>query len=128
MHLKKILVVDDSEADQFLVSLAINEYDPAIEILTASDGQQALNLLNEPAEPPQLILLDINMPVMNGFEFLEHYDKRHDKHTVVVMLTSSDQESDKQLSASYESVKQYLIKPIEASDIESIDKLLTSEQ
>ena len=71
MKLNTILVVDDDENDQFICEYTIRKFDPAIAILKAQDGTEALAILK--TETPDAIILDINMPIMNGFEFLEHY-------------------------------------------------------
>ena len=111
--IKSILVVDDNEGDHFLSQIAINDYQEGIKIYTAYDGAEALKILSDLDEPPTLILLDINMPRMNGLEFLEHYNSKKDKASIVAMLSSSAQESDKCKAMVFESVKHYLVKPLE---------------
>ena len=121
MELKTILVVDDSNADQFLSQCIIEEYDPSIEVLQALDGKQALDMLDSLETPPDLILLDINMPRMNGFEFLDVYDQQDgEKSSVVVMITSSNQERDKKRAEKYKCVSMYLNKPLTLQYIEEI--------
>ena len=73
---KKILLVDDDETSNFLNELLIKGMDIVEEVSIASNGQEALNYLeNESGSFPQLIFLDLNMPVMDGFEFLEAFEK-----------------------------------------------------
>jgi len=89
------------------------------EVLVAENGQQALALLAQPclATPagcPQLILLDLNMPVMNGLEFLEAYQQlpaAQQQTMVVVMLTTSLNEQDL-LPASRLPIADFLTKPL----------------
>lgn len=120
------MVVDDNEADQFIAEIAIKKYNPAITIIRAYDGLEALQLLDNPEQVPNIIFLDINMPRMNGHEFLAEYDKRKPSNTVIIgMLTSSYQEKDKQKALQYENVKSYLLKPLESEDIEKVVALLT---
>ena len=93
-----VLLVDDDETTNYLNHLLLERMGIAANILVATNGRQALDLLPEycpkPGAPtcPVLILLDINMPVMNGFEFLEAYARlpqtRRDA-IVVLMLTTS---------------------------------------
>jgi CheY-like chemotaxis protein len=122
MELSCVLVVDDSESDQFISQLMIESYDPNIVVLSAYDGQEALEMLTSDECNPDLILLDINMPRMNGHEFLEQYNKKSDKQAVVVMLTSSEQEADRERSMAYKCVKTYLTKPLDESHLATVCK------
>lgn len=121
MPIKSIMVVDNSDADHLITEILIRDYNPAIEIIKAYDGAEALEILKKSDEEPSLILLDINMPGMDGFTFLEHYKDIHTS-TVVVMLSSSDQEKDKTKALAYEPVKQYMVKPISVLDLETLEK------
>jgi len=122
------MVVDDNEADQFLAKYAIEEYRreaglSSLEILTAFDGEEALAILEElpPEEQPDIIFLDINMPRMDGFGFLEAYSKLEEPHCrVVVMVTSSDAEEDRSRTREYSMVQKYLGKPLSMEDIKGI--------
>lgn len=91
--LTKVLLVDDDSTANFLHQLLLKRMDVAEQVLVAGDGQQALDLLAAQATPPQLILLDLNMPVMNGLEFLTHYAQlpEADPKPIVVILSSADQ-------------------------------------
>lgn len=91
-----ILLVDDDDITNFVHESLLEEADVTEEILVAKNGQEALNLLTqrfeESKEYPALIFLDINMPVMNGFEFLEKYQRLDEsiKQSVhIVVLTTS---------------------------------------
>lgn len=118
-----IMIIDDDDADQFLTSLAISKHDPSIEIISAYDGLEALNILDEISQQPDVIFLDINMPRMNGFEFLKEYEKRESQTKIIAMLTSSDQNLDKEKAQQYSFVKKHFIKPIKSDDIGDILKL-----
>ncbi|MFT6516624.1 MAG: CheY-like chemotaxis protein [Candidatus Azotimanducaceae bacterium] len=122
MEISCVLVVDDSESDQFISKLMIESYDPNIVVLSAYDGQEALEMLASDECRPDLIFLDINMPRMNGHEFLEEYNKKSNKQAVVVMLTTSEQEVDRERAMAYKCVKTYLIKPLDESQLEAICK------
>lgn len=117
MQISSVMIVDDSDADQFINKDVIEEFDSSIVIYQAYDGQEALEQLEKLAQQPSLILLDINMPRMNGFEFLEEYSKREDKARVIAMLTSSDQVSDSQKALEYGCVDQYFLKPITVENL-----------
>lgn len=127
MNLSCVMIIDDSEADQYLCKLTIEEYNSDIKFLQAYDGQEALEMLDVVEQRPDVIFLDINMPRMDGHEFLEHYNKREgDKSTVVVMLTSSDQERDKERSRAYKCVKKYLLKPLDNLILDEVAALESS--
>ena len=123
MNMSKIMIIDDSEADQFLALAIIEDLSIEIDVLQAYDGQEALKILDTIDNQPDVIFLDINMPVMNGHEFLVEYDKRETQTSVVVMLTSSYQEQDRQQSRAFECVKQYFTKPLELEDLETLLKV-----
>jgi len=89
-----VLVVDDDEVDVVTVRRAFERKRIANRIYVAKDGVDALDLLRtEQISRPILILLDINMPRMNGLEFLRELRKDHDhqSHVVFVLTTSSNQ-------------------------------------
>ncbi len=120
----RILVIDDSETDQFICSCILEEYNENIEILKAYDGKEGLELLSTLSEPPKLILLDINMPRMNGHEFLAEYAKLSgERPAVVVMLTSSAQERDKEQAMQYGFVRQYQQKPLSVEAVQNLENL-----
>ena len=123
MKIKSILVVDDDENDQFICEYTIRKYDSEIRVLKAFDGMEALDVLQ--AETPDAIILDINMPVMNGFEFLDRYAQEFDVHApVVAMLTSSHLGKDRERAMQYSFVKSYFEKPLQADHLRVMAELL----
>ncbi len=123
MIFESCMIVDDSEADQFYAKLIIESFDPTITIYQAYDGREALTKLSKLDSQPDLIFLDINMPGMNGHEFLKEYDTWENKSAVVVMLTSSSQEIDVKRSKAYNCVKRYLNKPLNKELLESLKNM-----
>jgi CheY-like chemotaxis protein len=96
-QLTSILLVDDDSTTNFLNQSLIKRLGITQHLRTAENGSEALQALHETYEPlsasyPNLILLDMKMPVMNGIEFLEIYSQlplEQQQPTVVVMLTTS---------------------------------------
>ena len=95
--LPTILLVDDDYTVNFLNTKLLRHLDPNVEVLTALNGQEALDLLRTHCQLrtptcPALVLLDINMPLMDGFEFLNAYEQLPEAErqgVVIYMLTSS---------------------------------------
>ncbi len=119
-----ILLVDDLPADNHFLQMMIEEMNIAENIKVALNGIDALNYLkNENNIIPDLIFLDINMPKMNGWEFLEEY-KKLDKNTkskiVIVILSTSINPDDIKKSEGIEEVSDFEVKPLDKDAIENI--------
>ena len=85
---KTIFVVEDDSELRFLLKEALSK--ESYNVLEAENGKVALAKLGDIEEPPSLILLDLNMPVMNGFEFLEEYRSNFSQEVPVVVITGAD--------------------------------------
>ena len=123
--LEQFLVVDDQEADQLLAEYAIKDYNPSAVINRAYDGAEALEILSQGIRV-DVILLDINMPGMNGHEFLAAFPVDSVDAPVVVMLTSSAQKQDREKCEQYKVVIDYLTKPLEEDDLREIESKVAS--
>jgi CheY-like chemotaxis protein len=87
---KKILLVDDDIDDQEIFLDILKQIEPAIECTVANNGLEAIEILFRETDPPSLILLDLNMPKMNGLECLTTLKKDEKLKTIpVIMLTTS---------------------------------------
>ena len=114
-----IMLVDDDPDDNFIHQLVIADWGQCDTVRIAENGTEALAYLTNTADPnyvrPEIILLDINMPGMNGFEFLEEYHKlaNHLKsNVVVIMLTTSLNPTDEHRAEQFNEVTGYRNKPL----------------
>lgn len=88
--MKSVLFIDDDEDDKLVFGTALNTIDKEIVYLTASDGIEALRILNEDLVIlPDLIFLDLNMPKMDGFTCLDHIKKSSDLRSIPVHILST---------------------------------------
>lgn len=106
-----ILVAEDNPADVELFTIACEEDGLAVACTVARDGGEAIALLKRPDVRPRLILLDINMPRVNGFEALDFIRTRPELAAIpVVMLTTSPSPRDQERCRNA-GVARYLVKP-----------------
>ncbi len=104
-----VLIVDDSPTEQHVISAALEKY--GFETVVASDGAAAIAIAE--LRHPDLILMDIVMPGMNGFQATRQLSKNPATATIpVVMITTKDQETDKVWGLRQGAVE-YLMKPID---------------
>lgn len=123
-----ILVVEDTPADQYIARRRLQQRWPDVNVVIASDGQEAIDWLEQAKGMPDLILLDIHMPGMGGHQFLQSwFSQRCMEIPVVVMLTSSAQEDDRNRSARYSNVKGFILKPLNPSDLSGLPELMLGE-
>lgn len=110
---KLILLVDDDE--HILRSLEIYLKMEEFRVITAAGGKEALDILNETR--PDLIVLDIMMPEIDGFQVLEFIKSKQEIHTVpVIMLTAKSQDVDV-LKGYQEGVASYMTKPFNLNEL-----------
>ncbi len=111
---KPILLVEDDEIDQMTVVRALKDINVTNRLDITNDGEEALAFLtNEYNQKPGIILLDINMPRMNGIELLKELVKDNElKKIPVVVLTTSREEQDKVNSFEL-GVSGYMLKPVD---------------
>jgi CheY-like chemotaxis protein len=109
-----ILLVEDDDLDAMTVRRTLKELRAPNPLDRATDGERALAFLRNPANPrPGLILLDLNMPRMNGIEFVAALKRDPDLRIIpVVVLTTSAEEGDR-MAAFSNSVAGYMVKPVD---------------
>jgi CheY-like chemotaxis protein len=114
--LECILLVDDNTDDNFFHKIIINKMNIVNRIDVVINGLEALAYLKkENQSPPELIFLDINMPKMNGWEFLEQYkhlDVKQKARVVIMILTTSANPDDIKRANEIEEVTGFETKPL----------------
>jgi CheY-like chemotaxis protein len=125
--LNSILLVEDDEATNFISQMVIKKLDCAKHVEVAWNGADALDYLkqcnNAACEQPELILLDINMPGLNGWEFLDEYSKLKEEEkckVVIVMLTTSLNPDDRKRADNNPVIAGFRCKPLTAAMMEDI--------
>jgi CheY-like chemotaxis protein len=120
------MLIDDNEDDNFFHERVIRKSSYADIILVKQSALDALNYLKKDlleSEYPDLIFLDINMPAMNGWEFLEEFNqltKVSQRNPIIIMLTTSDNPDDKENANTYKIVSDFKTKPLTKDMLDSI--------
>ncbi len=127
MKLNCILLVDDDEPVNFLNEIVIQKAGFAENVISALSGLDALNMLSGNTDnecpKPDLIFLDLNMPAMNGWEFIEEYSKLSNNQrdgTIIKILSSSINPDDMEQANNTEGVHGFLSKPLTAEKLQEV--------
>lgn len=125
MIIKKVLIIDDDDLSIFLMGLTIDEIDFIEKYESVNNGWEALQYIENCRQTnmPELIFVDLNMPEMDGYEFIQHYEEKFSQtysRTKIIVVTSSQRESDKMRSLSFNSVIGFIHKPLEEGEIKKI--------
>lgn len=115
-----VMVVDDNDADLVYTEVVLRARGIAREVSCYDTAAAALSRLTDRAQPPvSLVLLDLNMPEMDGFAFLRAYESqltRAERPVPVVMLSSSPESSDRLRCTAHGCVQGYMVKPMSDED------------
>ena len=128
---RRVVLIDDDEVAIFLNKCILEELEVAEQIECFYNGEQAIQYLKEnyidntiQQDKPDLFFLDLNMPVMNGFEFLEEFKKLNDinksRLKIVILTSSTNQQDAKQIALHNDIVLCYLKKPLQEENLRDI--------
>jgi len=121
----KLWVIDDDSIYQMLIKRMVEKAYPSIEVSSFLNGKIAIDRLESVLNSnytdafPGVIFLDINMPVMNGWEFLDSIEQRGFKQRIdarIYIVSSSIDKSDFEKAKTYSNVADYLVKPLSKTD------------
>ncbi|MCM4173761.1 response regulator [Arenibacter sp. TNZ] len=128
-----VCIVDDDDIYQFTVIKTLKALKLTDRIMVFSDGEEALDFmldhLNEDDVLPDVIFLDIDMPVMDGFQFMEEYIKLKPslgKKIIIYMVSSSVDPADIERANKIGEITDYIVKPITHDQLKSIIQELES--
>ena len=121
------MLVDDNHSDNFFHEREIKKQNPAMMVISKNSAKEGLEYLKSTVAAentlPELIFLDINMPGMNGWEFLHEYhklEKNIQSNVIVVMLTTSDNPDDEAKAKNWDFISDYITKPLTKEILEDI--------
>ncbi|QNF32878.1 response regulator [Adhaeribacter swui] len=115
---KTVMLVDDNMINNFIMKQIISNVDEQLEVKDFTSPQDALHNIEK--VNPSLIFLDLNMPVMNGWHFLDNMAAQQMETYKVYILTSSTSELDRQRSGNYQNVLGFLNKPLDQEILAAI--------
>jgi len=123
MSMAKVLIVDDSPTEVHVLQTMLTKN--GHEVVVASSGEQGVEMAK--TEGPDLILMDVVMPGMNGFQATRQISKNTETSSIpVIMVTTKDQETDK-VWAMRQGAKDYIVKPVqEKALIEHVNMVLSA--
>ncbi|MCK0133064.1 response regulator [Arenibacter sp. S6351L] len=127
MNNLSFFLIDDDEIFQFIMKNTIAEISPDIRIKFFSDGEKGIDFLKQnlgaATNLPDIILLDVNMPFMDGWEFLNEYKSLQTeikKDINIYLLTSSNNPNDIAMAKEISELSGYLVKPISKEGIKNL--------
>jgi len=123
----KVMVIDDSDTDLYVAEHYLKKYLFAANVISKLSAMEALEYLSQfaanTAELPSIIFLDIRMPVMDGFDFLDEYEKLpktvHENCTVVMLSSSADPRDHRRIKNN-PFVKKFIIKPLDKEKVQEL--------
>ncbi|WP_420319266.1 response regulator [Ekhidna sp.] len=124
----KILLIDDDPSINYLNKLVIKKADIQAVVCDRTQASEALAQLSGGEISPNLILLDINMPIMNGWEFVAKYEQlpQQSRTSKIIILSSSINPADKEKASSSQVISDFYSKPLSIKDVKQIRELISN--
>lgn len=121
---KVICIIDDDPIYQFLINKIIGNSKADYEVIFFRNGKEALDYftLNPDKNLPEIILLDLEMPVMDGWDFLKEIDQFKINETDIYIVSSSISHEDQEKVKAFPKIKGHFSKPINSKKIQEITK------
>ena len=120
-------IIDDDDIYRYTIQRTIRDLNISKKNLIFKSGREALQYLSENmdivSELPDILLLDVNMPLMDGFEFMKHYElfvHKLPKKIIIYMISSSINPEDINRAKNLPGITDYLVKPIKAGKLEAV--------
>jgi two-component SAPR family response regulator len=113
------IVIDDDKINNLVCESVIRKLNSSYHTVSFLRAEDALEFLSGTPKIPFLVLLDINMPEMNGWEFLEKYINFAKCSPNIFLLSSSINQSDTNKSKTYTIIKDYIVKPLSKIKLEN---------
>ncbi|MGB3143064.1 MAG: response regulator [Maribacter sp.] len=120
-------IIDDDPIFIYGTKRIMKEVDFSENIMVYNNGEEAIEGLSELSKVegilPEVIFLDLNMPIMNGWEFLEEFEKLSNQNiekTIIYIISSSVDPRDLERVKNYRQVNNYILKPITPNDLEGL--------
>ncbi len=117
-YFQKVLIIDDDSVDRYIMRKSMNKVNFSKEILEAENGADGLKLITDHSngnQLPELIFIDVNMPVLDAFGFLEVFEqlsREYKNRCRIAVISSIESEQEKKRVLKYESVIGYFEKPL----------------
>ena len=132
----EILLVEDNDSDVELTRASFTRLKLAVNVHHVKDGEECMAFLRRQgkyaATPfPDVMLLDLNMPEVDGFSFLKNFKELPDQiksKSKIVVLTSSNSAKDRSQAFTFPNVIQFITKPLKQTDIEDLKKLINHSE
>ena len=113
-----VMIIDDNELDIFFLKETMKMVHFSKEITTFENPLDALNFLKQSSQnTPDLIFIDVNMPCINGFQFINYYSEDLSNNTKFVIVSSSDDPNDIKASRTFKNIINYFVKPVNKIDL-----------
>lgn len=124
-------LIDDDEIHIFTTKRIINKMEFSKNIIEFNNGKEALDglteIINSNQTLPELILLDLNMPIMDGWQFLDQFTNfKIEKSIKIYIVSSSIDEEDIERAKKYQSISNYIVKPISRQKLVKIHEEIFS--